>query len=266
VPELPEVETLRQELASRVIGKTISFVKVSAPRVIRGVCVAQFCRRLKGQRICAILRRGKLLIISLSKKTFLTVHLKMTGQMVYPGDGKKSRVSFYFTDQTLLDFNDQRLFGELRLFDNWESFDFVRSLGPEPLEISKTEFVDILAERKTKIKPLLMDQHIIAGIGNLYAAEALFDCRIHPERASNTISATKAAELLCSIKKILRKAIRCGGSSIDDYVRLPGEKGAFVCHHAVYGRKGKACPVCKGTIKRSVVGGRGTFFCPRCQK
>ncbi|MFH0827810.1 MAG: zinc finger domain-containing protein, partial [Candidatus Omnitrophota bacterium] len=185
---------------------------------------------------------------------------------VYPGGGNKSRVVFEFSDGKLMDFNDQRLFAELRLLDDWRSLKFIRELGPEPFDLSPAEFKTMLSAKKSKIKPLLMDQSFISGIGNLYAAEALFRAKINPARPANSLTGKEKVLLLEQIKKVLTDAVKSGGSSIDDYVRLSGEKGDYARQHQVYGRQNQLCFVCGALIKRTVLGGRGTFFCPKCQK
>jgi len=266
MPELPEVETIKRELEKTIVGKKIVKVCVYHPGVIRQPSVEQFKKGLTGANIRHVLRRAKLLIIELSGGNALTIHLKMTGQLIYPGDGRKSRVSFCLSDGKVLDFNDQRLFAELRLVDNWRNLRFIQGLGPEPNDLSTKQFQKMLSARKAKIKPLLMDQSFISGIGNLYVAESLFRAKINPQRNTNTLSGQEKELLLHSIKKVLDEAIRYGGSSVDDYVRLSGQKGNYASHHKVYGRQGKPCFSCKTDIKRIALGGRGTYFCPKCQR
>jgi len=266
MPELPEVETIKRDLEKIILGKKITEVCVHHPAVIRQPDVAKFKQYLQGAKIKNILRKAKVLILELSSGKSLVIHLKMTGQLVYPGDAKKSRVSFYLDDGKILDFNDQRLFAELRVLDDWRSLKFIQNLGPEPCDLSLAQFKEMLAPKKTKIKALLMDQGFISGIGNLYAAEVLFKSGIHPERPANSLSDKEKESLLKAIKDILNQAIKHGGSSIDDYVRLSGERGDYVRYHRVYGRQGQPCLVCKTPVKRIALGGRGTYFCPRCQK
>lgn len=266
MPELPEVETIKRDLEKVIVGKKIAGVCVRHPAVVRQPSVEKFRKALEGALIKNILRRAKVLILELSNGKSLVAHLKMTGQLVYPGPGIKSRVSFHLSDGKNLDFNDQRLFGELRLLDDWRSLKFIQNLGPEPFDISLGRFKEMLAKKKTKIKPLLMDQSFISGIGNLYAAESLFRAGIRPERPANSLSDKERELLIREIKATLKEAIRSGGSSIDDYVRLSGEPGGYVKYHKVYGREDKPCRICKALIKRTVLGGRGTFFCPQCQK
>jgi formamidopyrimidine-DNA glycosylase len=266
MPELPEVETLKRELEKSVVGKKIAGTVINNPKVIRGIKVEDFVKGLRGAVIKKILRKGKLLIIELSSGQSLAIHLKMTGQLVYPGNAKHSRVSFELSDGKLLDFNDRRLFGELRLVDDWRSLAFIKALGPEPSTLSVDKFKQMLANKKTKIKPLLLDQTFISGIGNLYAAEALFRAKIRPERPAVSLSDKEKEKLFKEINDTLREAIQYRGSSIDQYVQLSGAAGGYVKYHKVYGREGKPCFVCKQLIKRISLGGRGTYFCPMCQK
>lgn len=266
MPELPEVETIRQELENSVLGKKITGVILNNPRVIREPGKDAFAKELKGAIIKKVLRKAKLLILELSTGKALAIHLKMTGQLVYPGDAKKSRVSFRFSDGKMLDFNDQRLFAELRLVDDWRKLKFIQGLGPEPFDISAGRFEEMLNSRKTKIKPLLMDQTFISGVGNLYAAEALFRARIDPSRPAASLSDKEKESLFREIVDTLKEAIRHKGSSIDQYVQLTGKQGNYVKYHKVYGREGKPCFVCKTPVKRISLGGRGTYFCPKCQK
>ena len=265
MPELPEVETIKRDLEKAILGEKIVEVCVHNPAVIRQPSPAVFKKSLKGCRIKNILRRAKLLILELSNGYALTIHLKMTGQLVYPGGSKNSRLTFCFADGTTLDFNDQRLFGELRLIRDWEKSKFVRTLGPEPFDLTFADFKDMLSKKKTKIKPLLMDQSFISGIGNLYAAEVLFRAKIDPRRPVQSLTTKEKEDLYREINKVLEEAIKYGGSSVDDYVRLYGQKGSYARFHQVYGRVGKPCFVCGNPIKKITQGGRGTYFCAACQ-
>ena len=265
MPELPEVETLKRELEKAVRGKKITEVCVHHSLVIRQPSVAQFKKGLIGATIKKILRKAKVLIFELSNGTSLVIHLKMTGQLVYPGDGKKSRVSFTLSDGRTLAFFDQRLFAELRLVDDWHDLKFIQGFGPEPSEITVAQFKQMLAAKKTRIKPLLLDQTFISGVGNLYAAEALFRAGINPARQAATLSDKEKELLFKETVQTLHEAIAHKGSSIDKYVRLSGAPGGYVPYHKVYGRQGKPCLVCKTPIARISLGGRGTYFCPKCQ-
>jgi len=266
MPELPEVETIKRDLEKVIVGKKIIEVCVYNSKVIREPSLQKFKQGLSGVRINKVLRSAKVLILELSNAQSLVIHLRMTGQLVYPGHGKSARVSFRLSNGKSLDFNDQRLFGELRLLEDWRKLKFIQNLGPEPKSLTLGKFKDMLAVKKTKIKPLLMDQKFISGIGNLYAVEILFRAKINPERKAGGLLNREKELLFNSMQDILSEAISYGGSSVDDYVRLSGEKGKYIKYHKVYGREGKPCFICKTLIKRNLLGGRGTYFCPKCQK
>jgi formamidopyrimidine-DNA glycosylase len=266
MPELPEVETIKRDLEKVIVGKKITEVCVHNPRVIREPSAEKFKKGLEGAVIKNILRKAKVMILELSNGKSLVIHLKMTGQLIYPGTGKTDRVSFRLSDGKALDFNDQRLFAELRLLDDWRRLKFIQGLGPEPFDLSPQQFKEMLAAKKSKILPLLMDQSFISGIGNLYAAESLFRAGIYPERPANKLSDKEKEILFKEIINVLNEAIHYGGSSVDDYVRISGGPGGYAAHHKVYGREGKPCLACKAVIKKITLGGRGTYFCPACQK
>ena len=266
MPELPEVETIKTDLQKVILGKKITRVCIYNPKVIRQPTPAAFKKSLQGQRIKNILRRGKLLIFELSNGLALTIHLKLTGQLIYPGGSKNSRLALHFSKNKVLDFNDQRLFGELRLVRDWRKLKFVQGLGPEPFDLTSTDFKDMLLKRKTKIKPLLLDQSFICGIGNIYAAEILFRAKIDPQRTAQSLTCGEKQELYKQIKSVLASAIKHGGSSVDDYVRVSGKNGNYQRYHQVYGRADEPCFVCKNPIKRITQGGRGTYFCAKCQR
>ncbi|MDD3296297.1 MAG: DNA-formamidopyrimidine glycosylase [Candidatus Omnitrophica bacterium] len=267
MPELPEVETIKRELGKAVLGKKITKVFVINPKVIKEPSPAKFQKAITGATIKSILRKAKLLVIELSNRKFLTIHLKMAGQLIYPGKGSKStRIAFKLSNGKTLDFNDGRLFAELRIVDDWKELKFIKTLGPEPFGISLGEFKEMVSSRKTKIKPLLLDQKFISGIGNIYANEALFRAKINPARPANSLSAEETKLLLDELKKTLKEAIRCKGSSVDQYLQLSGARGSYAKYHKVYDRKDEPCLRCKTHIKRIRLAGRGTYFCPRCQK
>lgn len=264
MPELPEVETIRRELEKAVLGKTLIGVRIHNPKVIRSPS-EPLSKIGKGTRIEKILRKAKVLILELSNGKSLVIHLKMTGQLIYPGGGGTSRVSFLFSDGKALDLNDRRLFAEVRLLEDWKTLKFIRELGPEPFELSHVQFRHMLSGKKTKIKPLLMDQTFISGIGNLYANEALFRAKIHPRRPASSLSKKEQENLLKEIKATLDEAIRYKGSSVDQYVRLNGSPGDYKRLHRIYDREGRPCTVCRTPIKKMALAGRGTYFCPECQ-
>jgi len=266
MPELPEVETIKRQLQRRILNKKIVDIIVNKSKVIKEPSLVLFKKGIRDAKIKNIIRKGKVLIFELSTGKSLVAHLRMTGQLVYPGSGKQSRVSFKLSDRRLLDYNDRRLLGELRLLDNWRNLKFIKELGPEPFGLTKQVFSKMLSQKKTKIKPLLMDQTFIAGVGNLYAAEALFKAKIDPLRPASSLSNKEKFALFESIRNILSEAIKHKGSSMDQYVTASGEKGNYVSYHRVYGREDEPCFICKTPIKRIPLGGRGTYFCGRCQK
>ena len=270
MPELPEVEIIKRELKRAVCGKRIVAVTVNNPKSIKKPSPVKFRQALKGARINEILRKGKALIFSLSKQRgkqiFLTIHLRMSGQLVYPADGTKARVSFKLSDGKLLDFNDGRLLGELKILGSLDEEPFFRRLGPEPFFLSARDFAEMLSKKKAKIKSLLLNQSFIAGIGNIYAAESLFCAKINPQALACKLTYRQADRLLISIIKVLKEAIRYKGSSIREYVKSDGKPGGYALRLRVYNRKNKPCFSCHTLIKRISLSGRGTYFCPRCQR
>lgn len=269
MPELPEVETIRRDLSRDVKGKRIKDVEILNPKVIKEPRPEEFKKRIRGATFVDFLRRAKVLAIKLSSGDYLVVHLRMTGQLIYSSKRQeKARVIFVFSDGEYLNFNDQRLFAELRLVSDWLKMKFVQELGPEPLEKEFTakKFKQMLEGKKTKIKPLLMEQAFIAGIGNLYAQEALFLSGILPGRPANEIKDKEVKKLHQAIQKVLRDAIQYRGSSVDNYVNGRGRGGEYHLRLKVYDREGEPCLKCGTKIKKISLGGRGTCLCPKCQK
>jgi len=279
MPELPEVETIKQELEQNIIGKKIAKVEVRLPKVIN-VSKKEFGKRLTGAVIKNVKRRAKVLIIELSNGCSLLIHLKLTGQLIYTESGienlelrvkKYTHVIFTFSDRSMLLFNDLRQFGYIKIYSAKEICDLplLKKFGPEPLDKNFTLeiFKKLLSKRRrSKIKPLLMNQNFIAGIGNAYSDEILFYAHVRPERIVKTLTDQEIKKIFDGIKKILPQAIAQKGASVDTYVDIFGEKGKFVPLLKVYGRGGKSCVVCKTKIKELKIGGRTAHFCPKCQK
>lgn len=266
MPELPEVETIKRQLNKRIKGKKISRVDVGLPKIIFG-------KIAKGAKIIDLFRRGKLLILELSKGNFIVHHLKLTGQLIYKGKiNKHTHLIYYFTDKTHLVYNDLRQFGYVKVFKDKESLNqFLEKeeLGPEPLEKDFTfdKFKKLLNQRKrAQIKPLLMNQKFIAGIGNIYASEILFFARVLPTRIVKSLKPKEIEGIYQGIKKILFLAIRVKGTSASDYLDAYGKKGGFMPLAKVYQREKQPCPVCGTKVKRIKIGQRSSFFCPKCQK
>jgi formamidopyrimidine-DNA glycosylase len=267
MPELPEVETIKNELAPRVVGQSFTKVAISDAKVVCGCSVSEVRRGLTGQKIESLGRRGKYLILHLSKGNALIIHLRMTGSLLLDPreDGRYVRAAFCLSNGHRFVFSDRRRLGKIWLADDADLV--VRKLGPEPLDRRFTP--NVLRQRLSKhhipMKAALLDQGIIAGIGNMYADEALFAARIHPLRKSDELSAKQVQTLHNNIYRILQAAIGSKGASVDTYVRPEGELGTAHFGFKVAHRGGELCPVCGGTVERIVVRNRGTYFCPRCQ-
>ncbi len=273
MPELPEVETIRQGLEERVKGKRIEKVLIKNEKPIKLPSPTEFVKRIEGKVIGEIRRRGKYLILSLDSKDNLVIHLKLTGRLLYSQKREEpdyTRIIFIFQDQTQLSFTDIRGFGGLWLASDEElgMVASLQNLGPEPLEKDFTvnRFKELLKGKRGRIKPLLMDQTFIAGIGNIYAQEALFLAGIHPKRSPSSLIDKEIESLYNNLLSVLQEAISYGGSSVDAYVDLNGKKGSYESHLRVYGRAGKDCSRCGAVIERVKMAGRGTYFCPHCQK
>ncbi|WP_071395997.1 DNA-formamidopyrimidine glycosylase [Bacillus tuaregi] len=274
MPELPEVETIRRTLLELVIGKKIHSVSVFWPKIIKLPAeVEQFSDALVGQTVQDIGRRGKFLVFY-TELYALVSHLRMEGRYTVseaeePID-KHTHVIFHFTDGTELRYRDVRKFGTMHLFRKGEEFNALplSQLGPEPLEntFNLAEFKHKLANKKRNIKSVLLDQTVLVGLGNIYVDEALFKARIHPERMAQSLSDKEVNSLFESIVDTLSEAVKKGGSTVRTYVNSQGEMGMFQLEHYVYGRKGEACKVCGAELIKTVVGGRGTVYCPDCQK
>lgn len=266
MPELPEVETIRRELSRKIINKRIVDIKVIKDKIIKEPDVNSFKKGLIGEKVREVKRIAKLLIIKLKEDKFLIIHLRISGWLLYGEEDPKARVVFCFSDGTVLNYMDQRVLGELRLRKDYRGLKFIKELGPEALEISSAKLKEILKSRKTKIKVLLLDQTLIAGLGNIYAQEALFLAKIDPRRASNSLSENEIKLLRSKIISILKEAIEHKGSSVDIYRDLGGNKGGMEKRLKVYGRKNKTCYTCKRPLEKIFLAGRGTCFCPHCQQ
>ena len=266
MPELPEVETICLQLKEKILNKKIEDVIVKDKRVIKGISSQCLQKEVKGGVIKDILRRGKVLIILLDKNKSLVVHLRISGWLILSENIEKfARVVFKLDDRRILNFCDRRVLGEIKLVEDWRTLSIIKQMGPEPLSLSKEEFIALFTSKKTKIKPLLMDQEFIAGVGNVYAQESLFCAGIHPERRVDKLKKEELEKLYSCLISILKEAIKRKGSSVDSYRQIDGKEGEYIPFLKVYQRENEACLVCKTPIKRKVIGGRGTYFCPRCQ-
>jgi formamidopyrimidine-DNA glycosylase len=266
MPELPEVETIVRQLCRQIKGKTLASVRVLWLRTIEGR-KAEFCRRLRGMTIAGVSRRGKYIGIEGGDGTFFTVHLRMTGKLVgelSAVDRRHLRLQFTFSDGTKLHFVDARKFGRLRL---WPCRgDSCPGLGPEPLRSAAVSSALRKLKTRRPIKSVLLDQTVLAGIGNIYADEALFAAGIHPLTPAAALSAGQQERLAASVPRILKQAIGRRGTTLRDYRSVDDRSGENQEHLFAYGHYGKPCLVCGTPIQRIRINGRSSHFCPCCQK
>lgn len=275
MPELPEVETIRRSLEPLVKDKTITGIDVYFGGVIKYPGPAEFCRLLQGKVITGIARRGKYLLFALSNDYTLVIHLRMTGRITAGNTGaepygKHTHVVFGLSGGWELLFTDQRKFGMLYLVKSgdWSRIRGLRDLGPEPLEEGFTLvcFGEMAEKMKGRLKSFLLNQNRIAGIGNIYADEILFEAGLHPERRLESLNRDEVGELYRAIRKKLAEGVEYRGTSFRDYVDGKGEKGGFQERLHVYDRANKPCIRCGRSLVKTVVAGRGTVFCPHCQR
>ncbi len=270
MPELPEVETVARGLRDTLVGRTISAVTVRWPRTIARPGVGEFKDGIAGRRVVFVSRRGKYIVAGLDRG-YLLIHLMMSGRLlVVPKDDpldKHTHTILDLDNGSQLRFRDVRKFGRVYLVDEVERV--TGRLGPEPLDAGFTvdRFRQLLERRSGRLKPLLLNQEFVAGLGNIYADEALFAARLHPLRKADTLADDEQARLHRSIRAVLQDAIDARGTTLDDggYVDARGRAGAFQQQLAVYAREGEGCTRCGTPIERVVVGGRSTHFCPICQ-
>jgi len=268
MPELPEVETIVNGLRSRVMGRTIAGIVIRDTRPVQQVTPAEFCERLIGRKIVELSRRGKYIIFGLSQGEYLIVHLRMTGALLWNPAGPEpfTRLEFILDDGSSLVYTDVRRFGTFRLAK--DPAEVVGALGIEPLggKFTRLALAQYLRSRSIPVKPALLNQQRIAGIGNMYADEALFAAGIHPLRPANSLNQREIAALHRSIRSVLKKAVQNQGASIRNYRRPDGEAGRAHEEFAVAHRGGLPCPRCSTAVTRIVVGQRGTYLCTRCQR
>ena len=274
MPELPEVETIRRRLAPVVEGTTIESAEIVDPRLTRPVDPADVARALVGERIVSLDRRGKYLLWRLASGRTLVVHLRMTGSLRHAPEGRLPedtyrRATLAVDSGAAIGYRDVRRFGTWELLDAEHLGVYLDTrLGPEPLAPSFTaaRLASSTAGRTTPVKGFLLDQRRIAGVGNIYADEALWRAQIHPLRPAGDLGTEELTRLHRALRAVLRKGIERRGSTLTDYVTPDGERGAMQDEFHVYGRLGEPCDRCGRPIERIVVGGRGTWFCPHCQR
>jgi formamidopyrimidine-DNA glycosylase len=278
MPELPEVEVVRRDLEREIVGKKVKSVDVAGMRSIRRYRQRKpFIQALEGRKFTGVERRGKYLILKLDDANALVVHLGMSGQLLRAKTAretapKHTHVTIVFTQGGQLRFVDPRTFGEMFVtpLDGIEQeVDELAHLGIDPLEtaMSWDYFGELVAQRHAKLKPALMDQKLMAGIGNIYSDEILFTAGLRWDRMSDSLSPEEVRRLYRSVVETLQDAVKYRGSSLADeqYVDLFGNKGEYQLHHKVYAREGSPCRRCRQPIVREKAGGRSTFFCAACQ-
>lgn len=261
MPELPEVETVVRSLAPHLPGRTILAAEFTSRFVTPDP--ASLAAALAGRIIQAVRRHGKFIVVELDRGV-LIVHLGMTGKLLLDAPRTAHSHGVLHLDRGVLVYDDPRQFGRIEFAA--ELPPRVARLGPDALAVPLDEFLVLLRKRKARIKPLLLNQRFLRGIGNIYADEALFRARIHPRAISTRLAPKRAAQLHGAITEILQLAIAHRGSSISDYVDAAGGKGTFQSLHQVYGREGQPCPMCGTPIRRILTAQRGTHYCPRCQR
>jgi formamidopyrimidine-DNA glycosylase len=298
MPELPEVENLRVGLEKKIVGQKIIKVSIKKPKLVSGKGnvripspkkVKEFIRGLQGEVFGSVERRAKNLIFKTKSGKIILAHLKMSGQFSYKGrdnenisgghpieisesnlPNKHTHVIFELQKGTLY-YNDVRMFGYLLYYpslDILKKDGHFNSLGLEPFNKSFTEkyFLESLKLQKGKIKTVLMDQKIVTGLGNIYADESLFEAKIQPSREANSLKKEEVKALYNAIIRILKRAVKLGGSSVATYRLLDLSRGNYAREHKVYGKDGKNCPICGKKLKKNIIGGRTTIFCSNCQK
>jgi len=280
MPELPEVETIRQDLNKLIVGKKICNIESDSPKQIQPSLEA-VKKAVVGAEIKSVGRRAKLIQIFLDNGKILAIHLKLTGRLLVRKEGASEdqwqHVVFKMTtdnrgqraEDLELRFCDLRKFGWIRLIEDEQQLEKLLSeFGPEPLDdLTLEKFKEILSRKGMPIKPVLMDQKEIAGVGNIYANEALFLAGIDPKRPAKSLDPSEQSKLYEALEQVLKEGIKYRGASDNSYLDAQGRKGYYQEHFRVYAQAGRPCPnKCGGKIKRITLGGRGTFFCPKCQR
>jgi formamidopyrimidine-DNA glycosylase len=275
VPELPEVETVRAQLEPRLVGRRLERVEIHDPRLTRPEDPAGVAAALEGERVAALRRRGKYLIVEFESGRVLLIHLRMTGQLLHVNGGPLPAGDTHRRAVVRLDDGSDVIYRDVRRFGTWQLVEpgeldsyLARRVGHEPLvrTFTSTRLAQKLAGRRAPVKAVLLDQRRIAGVGNIYADEALWRARIHPLRPAGELSADEVAALHRGIRAALRTGIARQGATLSNYRTPAGARGAMQEEFRVYGRTGEPCERCGTPIERIRATGRGTWYCPRCQR
>jgi len=278
MPELPEVETIRHDLQKRLVGSRIMSVLVPDPTVLTGilpnrkprwdVSVENFRNCVINRKLTRFSRKGKYLIAELDNRTAIILHLRMTGQLLLENPDAYVRLTFQLNDNKFLHFSDRRRFGEIRHVLDWTKDPTLQTLGIEPgnRDLTADKLKILLQCRKSTIHSLLLNQKIICGLGNIYAAEALYLAGIRPQRRSNRIKKQELNRLSWAINQVIQDSIKNRGYSMATYVDLLGRKGRSQLFTKVYGKESQPCSICHNPLKKTVLAGRSAVYCPECQK
>ena len=267
MPELPEVETIRAQLAPRLVGRTLARVEILDPRLTRPIDLFEVAEELEGDRVTAVERRGKYLVLRLESGLALLVHLRMTGSFGFE-PASHERAVLELDDGTRLGYRDVRRFGTWLVLEGAELDPYLAGKnGPEPLSARFTAewLAARLAARRAPLKSVLLDQRVVAGLGNIYADEALWRARVNPLASAASLELEEVRRVHRAIRRALRTGIDRQGSTLRDYATPDGSAGGMQTEFRVYGRDGEPCSRCRTLIAKARVGGRGTWFCPRCQ-
>ena len=270
VPELPEIENIVRTLRPRIVGARVLSLNIHSSHLLRDR--SEPLISVKGAVVTGVRRRGKLLLLDFDNGKSLVFHLKMTGQIFLPEGistpDKHVHLSFLLSSVGMVCFRDQRKFGYCicRPTTSLSDDPALSLLGPEPLELSENAFLKLLKGRRGLIKNLLLNQSFLAGIGNIYADEILFRSGIHPQFQAEFLSGAQVSSLFIAIRDVLSAAVSLGGSTIRDFRHSDGRPGSFQNSHKVYGNEGRLCICGRAAVRRITVGGRSTYFCPRCQR
>ncbi len=267
MPELPEVETIRAQLAPRLEGRRLARVEILDPRLTRPYDLFEVTEELEGDRVVAVERRGKYLLLRLESGLALLVHLRLTGSFGFTPTSHE-RAVLELDDGSRLAYRDVRRFGTWLVLEDGDLDPYLAvKIGPEPLgaRFTSTWLGTQLARRRAPLKAVLLDQRVVAGLGNIYADEALWRARVSPLRPANELEPDEVGRVHRAIRFVLRVGIERQGSTLRDYATPDGAAGTMQGEFRVYGRDGQPCPRCRTTIAKARVGGRGTWFCPHCQ-
>ena len=274
MPELPEVEVIRRGLTPHLVGRTITRVVISNRRLRLPVPRAKLNLWIQSDRVESVDRRAKYLLVKMNSGAVLVLHLGMTGRLAFFANGTPrtahDHLRFELDSGLELRFNDVRRFGSVQVLapEDVEGTQIFSGLGPEPLgpDLSSNYLLERARRKVRPIKNFLMDARVVVGIGNIYANEILFAAGIKPTRGVGTLTKPAWERVIRASRQVLERAIACGGTTISDYVRSSGDTGYFQCELRVYGREGEVCQCCGSLVRRQVLAGRATFFCPKCQK